>query len=58
VGDEKLAEDFYQALVLTETPPMLRVGDAAQEVERAAKEVKKIREELQKIRKVVAGGPP
>jgi hypothetical protein len=47
---KQLAEDFYQANVLTETPPMLKVGEAADEVKKAAKEVERIRRELESMR--------
>ncbi len=44
----QLVEDFYQAWVLTETPPMLKVGDMADGVRKAIKELPKIRAELER----------
>jgi len=45
-----LVKDFYQAFVLTEAPPMLKIADAAYEVKKAAKEVERIRRELEHLR--------
>lgn len=49
---KQLSDDFYQAIVLTETPPMLKVGAAADELKRASKEPEKIRRELEKLRQL------
>lgn len=49
---KELVDDFYQAWVLTETPPMLKLGEMADEVRKAAKEVEKIRRELERLRRL------
>lgn len=49
---KQLSDDFYQAIVLTETPPMLKVSAAADEMKKAAKEPEKIRRELERLRRL------
>lgn len=50
---KQLGEDFYQAIMLTETPPLLKMGEAADDVRKAAKEVEKIRREIERLRQLV-----
>ena len=47
---KQLSTDFFEALILTETPPMLKLSGMADEVKKAAKDVRKIPDELRRLR--------